>query len=105
MLFKQQKCVFSVMRHFVVTGPVNLAFAAKVCCSGAPHAAITLIAACGVPLSLVYRHLALHCKFIAACGLRINPSKGFTGFAAERYMPLSRRYAICYSGKLQGRVL
>jgi hypothetical protein len=31
-------------------------------------------------------HVALQCKFIHACGVRINPAQGLTVFAAERYM-------------------
>jgi hypothetical protein len=31
-------------------------------------------------------HVVLQCKFIPACGVRINPAQGFTGLAAERYM-------------------
>jgi hypothetical protein len=31
-------------------------------------------------------HVALRCKFIRACGVRINPALSFTGFSAKRYM-------------------
>jgi hypothetical protein len=31
-------------------------------------------------------YVALRCKFIQACGLRISAVKLFTGFAAEHYM-------------------
>jgi hypothetical protein len=42
--------------------------------SGMWHSAITGIAI-----------VALRCKFILACGSRINPTKGSTGFATYRY--------------------
>jgi hypothetical protein len=45
------------------------------CDSGIWHNSITGIAP-----------VVLRCKFIQACGLRINPSQGFIRFAAERYM-------------------
>jgi hypothetical protein len=34
-------------------------------------------------------HVVLRCKFISACGVRINPAHVFTGFAAECY--------VCYT--------
>jgi hypothetical protein len=52
-LFKKNKCVFSFKRHFVVERSVNTESAANVCGSGALQAAITVIAACVVPLSLL----------------------------------------------------
>jgi hypothetical protein len=51
-LFKKRKRVFSVKRHFVVECPVNVETVANVCGSRALQAAITVIAACVVPLPL-----------------------------------------------------
>jgi hypothetical protein len=53
LLFKKQKHDFSVKRHFVIESPVNVESAANVSGRGALHAAITVIAACVVPLLLL----------------------------------------------------
>jgi hypothetical protein len=52
-LFKKQKLVFSVNRHIVIEWSVNVETAVNVCGSGALQAAITVIAACVVPLLLL----------------------------------------------------
>jgi hypothetical protein len=52
-LFTKRKCVSSVKRHFVVAWPVNLESSANERGSGAPQAAITVIAACVVLLPLL----------------------------------------------------
>jgi hypothetical protein len=52
-LFKKQKRDFSVNRHFVIEWSVNVETAVNVCGSGAQQAAITVIAACVVPLLLL----------------------------------------------------
>jgi hypothetical protein len=56
-------------------------------------------------------HVALRCIFIQACGVRINPAQGFTGFTAECYMPKTSdtgaphaAITAWYSKKLQGLV-
>jgi hypothetical protein len=42
-------------------------------------------------------HVAFRCKFIQACGIRINPAQGFTGFAAERYMHFTSDFVAPYA--------
>jgi hypothetical protein len=75
-----KKTFFSVLINFRVAFLGNVAYADKLCCSAAPQAqysdcglwryAITVIAL-----------VAPRCKFISPCGVRINTTKGFAGFA------------------------
>jgi hypothetical protein len=72
---------FRILINFRVACLSNVESAAILCCSVAPQA---LYSDCGLQLYAItlMAFMALWCKFISPCGVRINLSKGFAGFAA-----------------------
>jgi hypothetical protein len=80
------KKVFSVLISFNVSCLINVASAAKLCCSGVLYISYTFDSAMLRYSITGIAYVALQWKFIPACGIRINPAQGYTGFSAECYI-------------------